>query len=113
MLLLLLVTTETSTVSETELSLTAKSANSAFPPTYIKAPFGLKRAVQGNPYSCRCPGRVGAERQNKAEKTVFGHWGWEGCLCGGRMEGCRDSHQSGEIWGSRQTVRPLETEVEV
>lgn len=31
-MLLLLVATETSTVSETELSLAAKSANSAFPP---------------------------------------------------------------------------------
>lgn len=74
-MLLLLVTTETSTVSETELSLAAKSANSAFPPTYIKAPFGLKRALQGNLSSCRRPGKAGAERQNKAEKTVFGHWG--------------------------------------
>lgn len=72
-MLLLLVTTETSPDLKTELSLAAKSANSAFPPTYIKAPFDLERAVQDNPSSCRCPGRAGAERQSKAKKTVFGH----------------------------------------
>lgn len=72
---------ETSMVSETELSLAAKSANSAFPSIYIKASFGLKRAVQGTPSPCRHPGKAEAERQNKAEKT-FGHWGWKGCSAG-------------------------------
>lgn len=66
--MLLLLTTETRTVSETELSLAAKSANSAFPTTSIKTLFGLKSTVHGCLSSCRHPGRAGAEGQNKAEK---------------------------------------------
>lgn len=38
--------------------------------------------MQGIPSSCRRPGRAGAERQNKAEKRVFGCWGREGCCAG-------------------------------
>lgn len=63
---MLLLTTETRTVSETGLSLAAKSAKSAFPTTSIKTVFGLKRTVHGSLSSCKHPRRAGAEAQNKA-----------------------------------------------
>lgn len=70
-MLLLLLSTKTRMVSEAELSLAAKSANSAFPTTSIKTLFGVKRAVQGSLSSCKHPGRAGAEGQNKAQKSVW------------------------------------------
>lgn len=102
-MLLLLVTTETRMVSETELSLAAKSANSAFPPTYIKAPFVLKRAAQGMLLSCRSWEAKQGWMQQHLDVGV-----------GGMLfrSGMAHPHLRGGQ-GSRQTARPLESDVGV
>lgn len=101
---------ETNLVSETELSLAAKSANSAFPSMGIEASFGLKRAAQGAPSPCRHPGKAEAERQKRMRRHCLGTGGGRDAARGwdGRLRG-RSSVRG--FWRSRQTARSLDSAV--